>query len=206
MRVYTFVNLKPGTAKTTSAVWLAQTLHEQGRSVLYVDADPAASGLAWSDLVGGFPWRIVGLPTKDVHRRIAEFARPDDIVIIDAPQLEDRAAIARACMRAIERGDEGGAVVVPVAPSTIELDRMGPMGDVLDELDLAPRAVVLLNRVVTGAASGPAAREVLTDDGWRVVDAQIPRREIYATSFGTLPLRAGLGPFQDLADELLKES
>ena len=92
------VNLKPGTAKTTSAVWLAHAFHAAGHSVLLVDADPAASALEWSDLADGFPFRIVGLATRELHRRVAEFARPDDVVVIDAPQMEDHAGIARSAM------------------------------------------------------------------------------------------------------------
>ena len=39
------VNLKPGTGKTTSAVWLAHVFAEAGNTVLLVDADPSGSAL-----------------------------------------------------------------------------------------------------------------------------------------------------------------
>ncbi len=57
----TFSNLKPGTGKTTSAVWLAHAFHEAGHGVLLADADPAQSALQWSDLAGGFPFRVAEL-------------------------------------------------------------------------------------------------------------------------------------------------
>ncbi len=44
------LNLKPGTGKTTSAVWLAHIFVEAGKQVLLVDADPSGSALEWSDL------------------------------------------------------------------------------------------------------------------------------------------------------------
>ena len=47
-----FVNAKPGTGKTTSAVWLAHAFVAEGRPVFLIDADPAASALEWSDLAG----------------------------------------------------------------------------------------------------------------------------------------------------------
>ena len=43
-------NLKPGTGKTTSAVWLAHVFAQAGNRVLLVDADPSGSALEWSDL------------------------------------------------------------------------------------------------------------------------------------------------------------
>ena len=89
-------NLKPGTGKTTSAVWLAHVFAQAGNSVLLVDADPAGSALEWSDLAAmypglplqgaRFPFRIVALPSRELHRRLPEIARADDVVIIDAPQ------------------------------------------------------------------------------------------------------------------------
>ena len=48
-------NLKPGTGKTTSAVWLAHVFALSGNSVLLVDADPSGSALEWSDLAAMDP-------------------------------------------------------------------------------------------------------------------------------------------------------
>ncbi|HXZ71322.1 MAG TPA: ParA family protein, partial [Streptosporangiaceae bacterium] len=48
-------NLKPGTGKTTSAVWLAHVFAQAGNRVLLVDADPAGSALEWSDLAAMYP-------------------------------------------------------------------------------------------------------------------------------------------------------
>ena len=53
-------NLKPGTGKTTSAVWLAHVFAQAGNSVLLVDADPSGSALEWSDLAAMYP----GLPPQ----------------------------------------------------------------------------------------------------------------------------------------------
>src|SRR6516165_11936761 len=102
-------NLKPGTGKTTSAVWLAHVFAQAGNSVLLVDADPSGSALEWSDLAAmypglapeqaAFPFRIVALPSRELHRRLPEIAKHDDVVIIDTPQIEDHAGIARSALR-----------------------------------------------------------------------------------------------------------
>src|SRR5260370_40323784 len=54
------VNLKPGTGKTTSAVWLAHVFAQAGNSVLLGDADPSGSALEWADLAAMYP----GLPPQ----------------------------------------------------------------------------------------------------------------------------------------------
>jgi len=43
MIVLAVVNLNGGTGKTTTAAFVAHALHEQGRHVLVVDADPQGS-------------------------------------------------------------------------------------------------------------------------------------------------------------------
>ena len=67
-------NLKPGTGKTTSAVWLAHVFAQAGNRVLLVDADPSGSALEWSDLAAmdprlvpqqAFPFRVVALPSRN---------------------------------------------------------------------------------------------------------------------------------------------
>lgn len=196
-----FINLKPGTAKTTSAVWLAYAFHRRGLTVGLADADPGASSLEWSDQAGGFPFKVAGLPMKDFHRRADDFATDADVVIGDVPQIEDHAPIARSAMRWAD------VRIIPVAPNPIELDRMAPIAQELDDMDdlLKPtsRTCVLLNRVVTGAASGPSTRRVLTRQGYDLLSTTIPRKEVFAQSFGAEPDTNTA--YDQLATELLEE-
>jgi len=161
-------NLKPGTGKTTSAVWLAHVFAEAGNRVLLVDADPSGSALEWSDLAAmspgarppaAFPFRIVALPSPEMHRRVPEIAQTDDVVIIDAPQLEDHAAIALSALR---YADE---ILIPCAPSPIEINRTTPVRDEMSA----------------------DAREALQGLGYDVLGTAVPRLEVYAQSFG-LPI------------------
>jgi chromosome partitioning protein len=187
-------NLKPGTGKTTSAVWLAHVFTQAGNQVLLVDADPSGSALEWSDLAAmypglppqaAFPFRIVALPSRELHRRVPEIAQADDVVIIDAPQLEDHAAIARSALRYVDE------VLIPCAPSPIEINRTTPVRDEIVEIeefrDEPVRSAILLNRCVTRANSTADAREALEGLGYDVLETAVPRLEIYAQSFG-LPI------------------
>src|SRR5260370_7235668 len=90
-------NVKPGTGKTTSAVWLAHVFARAGNSVLLVDADPSGSALEWSDLAAmcpglppqaAFPFRIVALPSRELHRPLPHIPQPHHLLIIPPPQPE----------------------------------------------------------------------------------------------------------------------
>jgi chromosome partitioning protein len=196
MLTITFANLKPGTGKTTSAVWLASAFHEAGHGVLLADADPAASALQWSDLAGGFPFRIARMDQPDLHRRIATYARPDDVVVIDSPQTEDHAPIARSAMQAADE------IIMPVAPSPIEIARSAPMRAEVTKAGSAARVCVLLNRCIANANSTGDAREALGDLGYDVLSYTVPRLELYAQSFGG-PVPPGDPVFWCIARELL---
>ena len=189
-------NLKPGTGKTTSAVWLAHVFAQAGNSLLLVDADPSGSALEWSDLAAMcprlapaqavFPFRIVALPSRELHRRLPEIARNYDVVIIDTPQIEDHAAIARSALR---YADE---IVIPCAPSPIEINRTSPVRQEIAEVRASGgkpgRSAVLLNRCIARAHSTSDARQALEGLGYDVLATAVPRLEVYAQSFG-LPVR-----------------
>jgi chromosome partitioning protein len=205
------LNLKPGTGKTTSAVWLAHVFVQAGQRVLLVDADPSGSALEWSDLAAmdpgvspkaAFPFRIVALPSRGLHQRVPEIAHADDVVIIDAPQLEDHAGIARSAMR---YADE---ILIPCAPSPIEINRTTPVRDEITEVeairDTPVRSAVLLNRCVTRANSTANAREVLEGLGYGVLRTAVPRLEVYAQSFGMPVPETGRDVWRGVAHDLIE--
>ncbi|HEY6276746.1 MAG TPA: AAA family ATPase [Streptosporangiaceae bacterium] len=204
-------NLKPGTGKTTSAVWLAHVFAQAGNSVLLVDADPSGSALEWSDLAAmdpvlppqaAFPFRIVALPSRELHRRLPEIARTDDVVIIDAPQLEDHASIALSALR---YADE---ILIPCAPSPIEINRTTPVRDEISEVesvrDRPVRSAILLNRCIARAHSTADAREALERLGYDVLGTAVPRLEVYAQSFGLPIKRAGRDVWRHVAHDLIE--
>jgi len=205
------LNLKPGTGKTTSALWLAHIFAEAGQHVLLVDADPSGSALEWSDLAAmdprlpptaAFPFQIVALPSRRLHLRVPEIAHADDVVIIDAPQLEDHSGIARSVMRYVDE------ILIPCAPSPIEIHRTTPVRDEIAELeelrDKSARAAVLLTRCVTRAHSTANAREALEGLGYDVLPTAVPRLEVYAQSFGLPIPETGRGVWRDVAGDLIE--
>ena len=204
------VNLKPGTGKTTSAVWLAHVFARAGNNVLLVDADPSGSALEWSDLAAldprvdpreAFPFRVVALPSHELHRRLPDITCGDDVVIIDTPQIEDHAAIARSALR------YAGEIVIPCAPTPIEINRTTPVRDEIAEVDSlrdrAARSAILLNRCITRAHSTADARQALQDLGYDVLATAVPRLEVYAQSFGLPVPDTGLEVWRQVARDLI---
>ena len=204
-------NFKPGTGKTTSAVWLAHVFAQAGNSLLLVDADPSGSALEWSDLAAMyprlapaqavFPFRIVALPSRELHRRLPEIARDDDVVIIDTPQIEDHAAIARSALR---YADE---IIIPCAPTPIEINRTSPVREEIAEARAScgkpARAAILLNRCITRAHSTSDARTALEGLGYEVLATVVPRLEVYAHSFGIPVRQAGCQVWRQVASDLI---
>jgi chromosome partitioning protein len=136
-----------------------------------------------------------------MHRRLPEIALTDDVVIIDAPQLEDHEAIARSAMRYVDE------ILIPCAPSPIEINRTSPVRDEITEVeelrDSPGRSVVLLNRCIARANSTANARAALEGLGYGVLPTAVPRLEVYAQSFGMPIPDAGRDVWRRVAQDLI---
>jgi chromosome partitioning protein len=188
------VNTKGGTGKTTTAMFTAAGLHRLGRTLL-IDTDRQASALSWSEQDPGFAFTVISLPVRDVHRRLTDLGRGYDHVVIDSPP-QDLGVIASAVMAA-------EIVLVPVAPTGLDLDRIQPTWKLLAELEpVHPVEVgVLLTRVRKGTVNAREVRGVLAQIGYPVMNTEIPLSEAIASSFGTMP--DDLGAYDQLVKELM---
>lgn len=78
-------NTKGGTAKTTTAMFLAEAVHRAGQSVIVWDADPQGTATTWYDNARE-AGEGVAFEVEPVHRK--QFARrppPADVIIADTP-------------------------------------------------------------------------------------------------------------------------
>ncbi|MGQ0480958.1 MAG: AAA family ATPase [Pseudonocardia sp.] len=201
IRVLTIANLKGGSAKTTSAAFLSHALLERGRRVVLVDADPQGSALRWHGLAD-WPVPVIGMASTALHRQLWGVVDPErwDTVVIDTPPLEERDGIVAASLRVATD------VLVPIAPTMMELDRVGPvfkaMEDAAGHRDEDPAIAVLLTRTVAHATSTETVREILEGQGRRVLYGTVPRLERYAQAFGA-SIPAQDVPYGTAAAELL---
>lgn len=196
------INLKGGSAKTTTTAHLSAQLHGAGLGILTVDADPQGSCLRWAELAG-WPWPTIGLPVRTLHAQLAGLIGGRyDVVVIDTPPLATQSGIVASAMRAAD------LVIVPTAPTPLEIERLTAVREALDDVaplrvdGRPPAARVLLTRTVAAAASTAAWRASLVEDGWSVLATTVPRLEALAQSYGDL-IVPGLGPYAVVAEELL---
>src|SRR3954464_1851606 len=208
--VLAVVNRKGGTSKTTTAVFLAHALREQGKSVILVDADPQASALSWSETAAavggaGFPFPVIALPTRELHKQLPDvIGNRFDVVVIDTPPLEERSGIVASALRLAT------LAVVPVAPTPIEDQRLTQVREVVDDTasfrqDGNPVPVaVLFTRVVPRATSTQVYREQTAQDGFFCFDTSVGRLERFAQAFGDSVLDVTETSYGDVAIELTK--
>lgn len=186
-------NLKGGVGKTTSAVFLAAGLNRDGRTLL-VDADPQQSALLWKQQDPIFPFTVVSMPVRTLHRDLADLGRGYDHVVIDTPPADT--GIIRSAVMAVD------TVIVPASPTGLDVNRIMPTVDLLAEIEAVHEVQVgvLLTKVRRGTLSAREVRGVLAEVGLPVLDAEIPMSEAIAGSFGTAP--TDLGAYADVLQEL----
>lgn len=205
--VIAVINLKGGTSKTTSAVFLAHALHEQGRKVLLVDADPQGSALSWNeDAPQPFPFGVVGLPTKELHRQLRDFVGQDvNAVVIDTPPLEQKSGIVTSALRVAT------LALVPVAPTSIEYTRLGQVHEIVQDaaefrVDGEPVPLaVLLTRTVPNATSTDAYRQQIRADGLWCLCTEVRRLEYFGQAYGENVKDAHNTAYGDAIKEMLEK-
>jgi chromosome partitioning protein len=147
---------------------------------------------------------VIGLATNQLHAQLAAHTAGFDVALVDSAPFDQSVSSSSIAYSALRAASD---VVVPVAPSGLELDRLGPMLAAIDAItplrpDGPPRVAVLLNRVVANTNSAREARDALILGGCRVLDTVIPRRERYIAAFGQVPTLEPADPYILAAEEI----
>ena len=194
-------NLKGGSTKTTTAAFVLHALAEAGLSALGVDADGEnESLLAWSE-AGEWSIPVIGMPVADLHRKLPGVVGDRyDAVVVDTPPMKERRGVVASAVRIATH------ILVPMAPTGMEYARVPAIRELVEEAGALsvtpPQLAVVLTRTVSNAASTDVYRQMLTDDGVRVLKPTVGRLERYAQALG-LPITNAAGTaYGDLAVEL----
>jgi chromosome partitioning protein len=192
-------NLKGGTGKTVSAFFLSAALSRYGRTLL-VDCDPQGSTLSWAEGAeengAQLTFSVMGLPVKDVHRKLKGFENDYEHIVLDTPPGE--ITITRSALLAAD------TALLPVPPTAIDLDRVMPTLELIAEVEPLNdlRFRLLLTRVRRISREGRDARVAMEEMGLPVMDTEVPQLSFYSDAFGE-PIADDLGEYAQVATELL---
>jgi len=205
MIVVSVVNLKGGSAKTTTCAFIAHAFAEAGCSVLAVDADGENESLAAWQAEADWDIPVVGMAVPNLHRQLPGVVGDRyDVVVIDTPPMrEHRRIVVSAMLMATH-------VLLPMAPTPMEYQRLLAVRALVAEVTelrpdgTPPALAVLLTRCPPRPAASPGVfRELIASDGWHVLNAQVGRSERFAQAHGDKIKNAARTPYGDAVAELL---
>lgn len=193
-------NLKGGSAKSTTAIFLALALAARGERVMLVDTDRInRTCQIWAALAENWPALVVVLGFgDDLARQVTAMAADFDHIVIDTtPQHED--VLGAALMVTDD-------LIVPVAPSPVELERLEDTFRLAAKIDaISPVvATVLLVKVRAKTRSATLARDYLTEHKLPVLSAAVHLYESYALAYGSVP--DDFGEYAGVLDELTADA
>ncbi len=158
MRVWSIVNQKGGSGKTTAALHLAIAA-AQDLKVLVIDLDPQQSAERWHAI----RQRTTG--SKDdpsiaagPYTKLPEMLRiakklGADLVLIDTPPKLDKAISAALAPATL--------ALIPVKSSILDLQALEDCVRVVDLAKAGPKTVVVMNAVPSGRNRDAAVKEVM---------------------------------------------
>lgn len=175
--ILTVSNVKGGSGKTTSAVYLAHALAVGGPVVL-VDACPSGSATLWADdakdLGMDLPFEVVPLANPNLGRRVKNLAKKCDVVIDSAP------ANAAIGMAAVEVGD---FVLIPANARPDDVRQAAMIAN--QALQVGRPSAAVLVRVRPQESSMSVCRSLFIENDVAVFDTEVNELTSIGWSFGT---------------------
>ena len=173
--ILSFLNQKGGTGKTTLALGAAAYWARQGRTVLFVDADPQGTASRWAGLRQDAAFPVVQMARDNIATEILRMAQDYADVVIDGPARGE--VLSRAVIAASD------LVVVPVeasAASSWSAEVTARQIEEARQFKPALQSVFLMSRMHPRTVLGTAMRSNMTAAGIELLEAVICNRVAFA--------------------------
>lgn len=175
--IISFINQKGGVGKTTLSINVASALAQAGHKVLLIDADKQASASTWASLREETPFQVVAMARENMAKDAMKLASSYDYTIIDAPPHAE--SISRSVIIASD------LVVMPIEPSglsswasDITVQQIQQAQDYKETL----KCGFVVSRKIGNTIIGREIREMVSEGGVKVFDADIENRVSFAES------------------------
>lgn len=197
--IIALTSLKGGVGKTTISMHLAATLGAMGKRVMVLDADNELSAHRWQQHATRegieLPFEVMAANHNTLMRQARQLESSGYTVIIDTPPnhreiLKSAAAVA-------------DVIIVPVAATGLDLDRLASTLEMLSELEAAKPNLsyaVVLNRFDKRKGMSRDANTAL--EAYPRLQTVIHHLSVYEKAFGSVP--DDLSPFQKIWAEILQ--
>ena len=187
-KIIGIVNRKGGTAKTTTAAYIATCLHVANKKVVGLDTDPDKSWHKWGS-TGVLPYSVEAVDLDNLKDRIK--LNSDPYIVIDTPPND-----SEAVYEVSEVADE---VVVPLSATALDINRLITTLKAIArvEKDRGPLASVLIVKWRPNLSISKEALDLLESQDMPLLNNKIRLLTRY-TSFET-------PEYLDEYQEVLKE-
>ncbi|MDN5978660.1 MULTISPECIES: ParA family protein [Bifidobacterium] len=189
--ILTIANAKGGVAKSTSSIYLAETIRRRGGGVTVYDADPQSTSSLWADAArdAGDPLDFEVRPANlSTLSRLHGSADKTGWSIVDAPP---QGKLLQASL------DAADFVIIPTSDSPLDLQQAWAM---LDETRPHTSAAVLVVKAEPHTTAFRETMGALHQADTPRFDTVIPKRQRIKKALGTRPRE--LFEYRDLLSEL----
>lgn len=176
--ILAIAGLKGGTGKTTTAIYLAASIHKRDLLVTIIDADSEQSALNWA--MGDLPYPVVAMDKDKLGKQAKALKEQGHIVIIDCSP-NNRDVLLMAAMTADH-------VIVPTSVSGAEVNRLEATLDLLVQVEES-RDKDLVSILLTRWNSNRVLSNEFLEayQGYPILKHRISNRVKYQSEFGTFP-------------------
>lgn len=199
--IVTITNLKGGTGKTTTAVYLACLLAKEGRTLL-VDGDPQGSATLWAEEAAEtgtpLPFTTDQQPSDRLGTYVTKKTGEYDNIVVDTPPGHESITLG-----ALKVSD---TVIITMSTGMADLMRYGATVDLVEAtqaLNPKLKAYTLITKARANTTSRRTLKAALDQAAGiaPVFEHDIPLREAIGAAAGTLP--EDLTQYTPIVDQLL---